>query len=178
MEYAFSIILMITGTFFGLYVSRWDSWREIAGRGDLTGEWLSVSHSGDQEVVTDKITIAKARGKLRFTNAGNDYGYRYECHCSLALTNILFGQWHSTRPGSAAKGRVLMVVNTQGTTISGFYSGQNANGTDLLLGWVMARTQPELDFALSRLPVVVGLPKQPGDKPAPATKTLADDGIS
>jgi hypothetical protein len=122
-----------------------------------------MSHGGDHEVVIDKIIISRKRGKLRIINVGNEYGYSYEAYCVMSMSNILSGQWHSLRKGSALKGKLLMVVNPQGTAISGFYSGKKSDGTDLLLGWVIARTTIDLNATARSLPVIVGFPRQAED---------------
>ena len=77
MELLIGIVTTILGVVLGEIVSRWDSWRQTGARGDLRGDWLSISHAGDQSVVKDKITIGKKFGKLHIVNEGNEFGYQY-----------------------------------------------------------------------------------------------------
>lgn len=146
-----AVVTTIFGAILGLIVTRWDSWRETSKRGDLRGEWLAISHGGDHDLVKDKVIISKKRGKLHIRNGGNDFGYAYESFCSIEAGNILHGTWRSLREGSSVGGRVLMIVNPQGTTISGVYTGENSEGTNLILAWVMGRSEEDLCAATRKL---------------------------
>ena len=161
MELFIGIVTTILGVLLGEIVSRWDSWRQTAARGDLRGDWLSISHAGDQSVVKDKITIGKKFGKLHIVNEGNEFGYQYEAHCTIEAQNILTGTWRSLRPGSNSGGRVLMIVSPQGTSIAGVYSGKTADGRDVILGWVLARDAQTLEAATERLGASAEFPRLP-----------------
>ena len=158
MEIVIAIVTTILGAVLGVLASRWDSWRQTVGRGDLRGDWLSLSHGGDHEIVKDTINVSRKRGKLYFKNGGNEYGYLYNCHCSIESHNIVTGTWRSLRQGASARGRVLLVANAQGTAMHGVYSGKTSDGKDVILGWVLTRTPDELDQAAKRLKAMLGFP--------------------
>jgi hypothetical protein len=155
------VVTTVIGAVLGLMISKWDTWRETAKRGDLRGEWLALSHGGDHDAVYDKIVISKSRGKLCLRNIGNPYGYSYEAFCVVESYNILHGSWRSLRTGSALTGRVLMMVDPQGTSILGAYTGKNNEGRDLLLIWTLARDADSLKEAADRARTSVLLFKTP-----------------
>jgi hypothetical protein len=154
-----ALLSAVVGALLGWVLMRWDNWRQTAKRSDLRGEWLALSHGGDQTTVRDKVTISKKCGKLHLVNHGNDASYAYEAFCCVDANNILQGTWRSTRPGSTACGRVLMIVNPQGTSISGVYTGKDVRGTDLILAWVLARTDSDLSAAVASLNKCVQFPQ-------------------
>lgn len=151
MEILIGIATTILGTILGVIATRWDSWRQTSSRGDLRGEWLSISHAADHEAVRDKVIISKKWGKLYLKNVGNEYGYSYEAYCTIEFANVVTGTWRSLREGSGNKGRILMIVNPQATSIIGVYSGKSVDGRDFILGWALAREPEELGRALKRL---------------------------
>jgi hypothetical protein len=160
MDVAIAIATTILGALLGLVVTRWDSWRETAKRSDLRGDWWAVSHGGDQDLVNDKVSITKKRGKLYIKNEGNEFAYSYEAHCLVEAANILHGTWRSTRPGATVAGRVLMIVNAQGTMISGVYTGKDKEGRDLILGWALSRNESSLVEAVAAVRSLVQLPRE------------------
>lgn len=135
----------IVGAYIGLFIGKYDSWIETKKRGDLRGEWFAVSHGADESFVKDKITVIRKRGKLYFKNVGNDFGYSYEAYCSVEANNVLTGTWRSLRIGASIVGRVTMIVNPQGDTITGIYTGKNTLGNDLFMAWQLTRQEKALE---------------------------------
>lgn len=134
----------------GIYLSKLDGWYETRKRGDLRGRWLSVSHGGDHKCVQDEVTISHRRGKLHLRNKGNESGYVYEAFCSVRTDTTLVGTWRSLRKGANIRGDVLLVIDPQGTSIAGVYTGKDIEGRNRILPWILARDAGALEEALKR----------------------------
>ncbi|MGZ3305393.1 MAG: hypothetical protein ACXU8U_05990 [Asticcacaulis sp.] len=141
----------LLGVILSQIVARWDSWHQIANRSDLRGEWLSASFAVGHNIVYDTVTISKKWGKLYLKNKENSYGYMYDASCIVENNNILSGAWRSTRRGSITKGRMIMIVDPQGTSMFGVFSGKAKDTKDVILGWAMARDHKELDLAVQAM---------------------------
>lgn len=150
-EYFISILLTVMGAILGQLLAKFDIWRQTSGRGDLCGRWFSASHAGDKRLVFDEISVKKRFGKFYIKNKGNDFGYDFECFCVVENINTIAGHWRSIRPGSTARGNVLLLVNPQGDLLMGCYSGQDDSGSHFLFGWVMARDSNTLQGNLHKL---------------------------
>jgi hypothetical protein len=123
--------------------------RRVKRMPDLTGMWLSFSHSGDYACVRDHVQVTVSRGKLRFANIDKPYGYYYQANCRVKEGDIIVGDWHSL--SGSAQGQVLLRIDPQSSSMYGFYSGVELDGQPLFLGWVLVRDERKVEEGLSRL---------------------------
>jgi|GEM_PF-6182730 len=117
-------------------------------RGELTGEWLSLSYSNDEEGwVTDRIEIKTTAFSIKFRNLDNPHGYDYVGAARLRGNRYLLGEWHSVRPGATNEGPFSLSMDSQGVYMVGVYGGAERDGTFQWSVWCLARDPDNLAHA-------------------------------
>jgi hypothetical protein len=132
MEVLIALATTALGAVLSPIVSHWDSWYQTATRSDLRGKWLALDCFDENDFFIEEVTISRKFGKLYIRNHANKMGQLYDAYCTVEEPGILTGTWRSTRPGAITKGRILLIVNPQATSLTGVYSGHSDDGRHFL----------------------------------------------
>ena len=85
-------------------------------------------------------------------SAANSAGYEWKGTGRIIDDRYISGQWKSLKPGSQSGGLFVLVMGFEGGGyMVGFFFGEEKPGTKVTSGFVLGRTNQDVENAKSRL---------------------------
>lgn len=118
------------------------------------GKWQSsfqqTFYSG-WDWVTESLTVQRRFGHVKLKNADNSAGLEWKGTGRIIANRYLSGEWESVKPGAQLGGLFVLVMGADGGYMVGFFFGEEKYGTKLITGFVLGRTNQDVDTGKSIL---------------------------
>ena len=124
--------------------------RQYNRRHEFFGKWKSSYQSLDRpdaEWVNEEVDIDLHIRRFRIRNYSNEAKYDYIAYADLIDRTYLKGSYRSNRPGANAFGALVLTIAPRGDLLYGFWIGPNDTGERRYGGWVLGRTNDDIDRA-------------------------------
>jgi hypothetical protein len=118
------------------------------------GEWLSSwqpTVDSGWHWVTERLNVRRRFGRVVLENHDNSAGYKWRGSGRIIDDRYISGQWKSIKPGSQSAGVFVLVMGFEGSYMVGFFFGEEKPDSKVTSGFVLGRTQEDVETAKRRL---------------------------
>lgn len=144
----FEIINTVAGAVLGVVMPVVLQHALLKRRPELLGEWKSACKmplAASDRWLAETVCIDVRWGRLRIRNVGDEPAGRYEAVGKLSQAMTVFGQRRWLGSGAFAEGHFELTVHPLGRILYGEFLCPDDTGGRVYAGWVLARTEADLE---------------------------------